>query len=78
MPPGHWVMLPGENEPDPAPVVIGSTPGIRNEIRERLRRAVRCATMNGTCLDFDPDALVIEALNGICGYAPGERLTRVR
>jgi hypothetical protein len=56
----HWVMRPGENPPIPVPKHI-----TREAVVAAARRAIRCATSNGTELDFDPDALVIELCNGL-------------
>ena len=75
----HWVMRPTtEAEEGPQmPVLLGATAKrlrecdsgqLRAEIRAAARLAIRRATSNGTILDFDPDALVIELENLICGF----------
>lgn len=41
---------------------------LAEKIREAGRYAVRAATMKGTEMDFDPDALVQNLVTGILGY----------
>ena len=40
----------------------------RQKIREAGKYAVRCATMNGKEMDFDPDALLQNLVVGFLGY----------
>ena len=42
--------------------------GFREKIQEAGKYAVRCATMNGKEMDFDPDALLQNLVVGFLGY----------
>lgn len=44
-------------------------------IRDAGRYAVKCATMNGTEMDFDPDALLQNLVVGMLGYWTDNGLT---
>lgn len=53
------------------PVANGITmtkQGFAEAIREAGKYAVRCATMNGKEMDFDPDALLQNLVTGFLGY----------
>lgn len=39
-----------------------------DKIREAGKYAIRCATMNGKDMDFDPDALLQNLVTGFLGY----------
>jgi hypothetical protein len=39
-----------------------------DKVKAAGRYAVRCATMNGKEMDFDPDALIQNLLVGMLGY----------
>jgi hypothetical protein len=72
----HWVMSRGENiQPTPLPTVFAMMPEgtvhvvTRESVRDAARFAIRAATANGTILDFDPDALVIDLQNALCGHS---------
>jgi hypothetical protein len=71
LPSHHWLTQPGHNTP-PMPFRKGTDDPTRQQwadaIREAGRYAVRCATMNGTEDDFDPDALVQNLVVGMLGY----------
>ena len=73
MRPDHWVMDAGPNErPLPLPTIAALLPDrisvvTRDSVRAAARFAIRAATANGTLLDFDPDALVIDLTNALCG-----------
>ena len=45
------------------------------KIREAGKYAVRCATMNGKEMDFDPDALIQNLLVGMLGYCTEDGLS---
>lgn len=71
LPKDHWLTADGHNEP-PMPLQMG----VDDPERKRLtvgvvaaaRYAIRGATMNGTLMDFDPDALVQNLIVGLFGY----------
>lgn len=71
LPKDHWLTAEGFNEP-PAPFRMGKETAARRMMHEALvaagRYAVRCATMNGTDNDFDPDALIQNLVVGFLGY----------
>jgi hypothetical protein len=46
-----------------------------DRIKEAGRYAVRCATMNGADMDFDPDALLQNLVVGMTGYWTADGLT---
>lgn len=46
-----------------------------DRIRSAGKYAVRCATMNGTEMDFDPDALLQNLVVGMLGYWSGTGLS---
>jgi hypothetical protein len=71
LPQDHWLYAPHEYEPgadEPkellAPIL---THAQRNEVVAAVRYAVRGATMCGKDPDFDPDALVQNAVYALCG-----------
>lgn len=83
LPSDHWLYAPQEgwNDP-PAGLLCGTDDPNRailvEHVRAAARYAVRGATMNGTVMDFDPDALVQNMIVGLFGYCtsdglPGER-----
>lgn len=77
LPKDHWLTKEGQNVP-PMPFRIGMKDVLsfglidRNEFAAKIRKAgkyaVRCATMNGADMDFDPDALVQNLIVGMLGY----------
>lgn len=73
LPKDHWLYAPNAEgwdserdcSPDtPQPILDESQ---REAVKAALRWAVRGATMNGTVIDFDPDALVLNAAYALCG-----------
>jgi len=71
LPIDHWLCrereyLPGKDEPVdlPRPVL---THALREHVVAAVRYAVRGATNCGMELDFDPDALVLNAVYALCG-----------
>lgn len=77
LPKDHWLFKEHENEP-PASLISclnhHCSPGshcVRDAIREAGRYAVRCATRNGKDMDFDPDCVVQQVVNGMLGYQGG-------
>ena len=71
LPQDHWLYAPHEYEPgadEPkellAPIL---THAQRNEVVAAVRYAIRGATMCGKDPDFDPDALVQNAVYALCG-----------
>jgi len=71
LPKQHWLYaprqyMPGHDEPVelPSPVL---THADRDRVVAAIRYAVRSATMCGAEMDFDPDALVQNAVYALCG-----------
>jgi len=71
LPKSHWLTQPGQNVP-PIPLLQGTNHPGRQWWSEALRAAgkyaLRCATMNGTEVDLDPDALLQNLVVGFLGY----------
>jgi len=71
LPNDHWLYAPreyreGEYEPIELPKPL-LTHEQRDQVVAAVRYAVRGATMCGKELDFDPDALVQNAVYALCG-----------
>lgn len=71
LPKDHWLYAPreyraGEYEPIELPQPL-LTHEHRDHVVAAIRYAVRGATMCGKELDFDPDALVLNAVYALCG-----------
>ena len=66
MRPGHWVM----DRSELVQPALPEGPITREQLRDAARFAIRAATNNGTLLDFDPDALVIDLENALFGSGP--------
>ena len=71
LPDDHWLCAPneyrdGEYEPIDLPKPI-LTHELRDAVVAAVRYAVRGATMRGQETDFDPDALVQNAVYALCG-----------
>ena len=73
LPKDHWLCQPRCQEWDkerdtpadtPRPIVSNDQ---RDAVLAALRWAIRGATMNGTMMDFDPDALALNAAYALCG-----------
>lgn len=71
LPQDHWLYAPHEYEPgadEPKELLVPIlTHAQRNEVVAAVRYAVRGATMCGKEPDFDPDALVQNAVYALCG-----------
>lgn len=76
LPKDHWLTRPGENIP-PMKIRIGTEDVsrlnmTRNEwaetIKSAARYAIRASTLNGTEMDFDPDAMLQNMVVGLIGY----------
>ena len=72
LPSDHWLYAPreyrdGEEEPIELPSPILSHQAHGDIVRAAIRYAVRSATMCGKEPDFDPDALVQNAMYALCG-----------
>jgi hypothetical protein len=71
LPDDHWLTQPGVNEP-PAPFLKGASDKKRQALVDQVsaaaRYAVRASTINGTEIDFDPDAMVQNMVIGMLGY----------
>jgi hypothetical protein len=77
LPNTHWLYAPsveGWNEERGCSIELPE-PILTHEQREAVitavRYAVRGATMRGTLPDFDPDALVLNAVVALCGFYGG-------
>jgi len=73
LPANHWLMAnPDTFNVPPMPFRMGwnhpDRPRFEQALRDAGRYAVRCATMNGTEMDFDPDALIQNLVTGFLGY----------
>jgi hypothetical protein len=71
LPKDHWIYAPweyrdGEHEPVELPKPL-LTHADREAVVAAVRYAVRGATMRGRETDFDPDALVQNAVYALCG-----------
>ena len=71
LPKDHWLYAPSEYDVDaenpkelPSPIL---THAMRAEVVSAIRYAIRGATMCGKETDFDPDALVQNAVYALCG-----------
>lgn len=79
LPKNHWLYAPGaegwdnlrECSPDlPHPVLEIVH---RQAVQDAVRYAIRAATLNGSDMNFDPDALVQNTVIALCGfYLPEE------
>jgi len=70
LPKTHWIYAEGRDEP-PMPMRIGVGPKrevLEAQIRAAAKFAIRAATMKGTEMDFDPDAMVQNMIIGLLGY----------
>lgn len=77
LPADHWMYTPQCEAWDAARDCSADTPlpilgqSQREAVRAAVRWAIRGATYNGTEMDFDPDALVLNAEYALCGpYLP--------
>ena len=71
LPKTHWIYKRKLNRAPPAPFLMGKgklRSKLEKKVREAAYYAIRGATMNGTCPDFDPDALVQNLIVGLFGY----------
>ena len=73
LPKDHWIYAPRCTEWDSKRDVIADCPSpivpveLREQVHAALRYAIRAATICGTDMDFDPDALVQNASYALCG-----------
>jgi hypothetical protein len=75
LPKDHWIYAKdakGWSLPPPMPFRMSANDPMRREwsakVREAAKYAVRGATMGGTSMDFDPDALLQNLIVGMFGY----------
>jgi len=80
LPKDHWLYAPRCQEWDSVRDTSADTPHpildhhSQAEVIAAIRYAIRGATMNGKGSDFDPDALVQNAVYALCGpYATPDR-----
>lgn len=83
LPREHWLYDANEYPgPDPIPMLATQTLSIehardlREQIQVRLRHAIRGATLCGNDMDFDPDALVQNAVAALMGSQAELKRTR--
>jgi len=73
LPESHWLYAPQCAEWDSVRDTAADTPQpfVSNDQRDQViaavRWAIRGATMNGKAMDFDPDALALNAAYAMCG-----------
>ena len=72
LPKEHWLTKPrlyreGEDEPSDLPDPILNHMEHREAVEAAVRYAIRAATDCGRISDFDPDALVQNAVYALCG-----------
>lgn len=73
LPKDHWLYAPNCAEWDAERDTSADTPlpiidnAMREQVKAAIQWAVRGATMNGKEIDFDPDALVLNAAYALCG-----------
>lgn len=73
LPKDHWIYAPRCAEWNSERDVIADCPSpivpveLREKVHAALRYAIRAATMCGTDMDFDPDALVQNTSYALCG-----------
>ena len=74
LPADHWLYMPRDEGWDserdcnpelPQPILSHTQ---RTEVVAAIRYAIRSATMQGTEMDFDPDAIVQNAVVALCGF----------
>lgn len=81
LPKDHWIYAareynPGSDEPKDLPSPILNRQEHKAAVEAAIRYAIRAATMCGKDMDFDPDALVQNAVYALCG--PNFPTTTVR
>lgn len=73
LPKDHWLLRPRTEEWDderdepadlPHPIL---TRELAPQVMDALKYAIRAATMCGKEMDFDPDALALDAVYALCG-----------
>lgn len=82
LPKDHWLYAPSSEgwdetrdcNPDMPQPVMDNTPENHEAIRRALKYAIRGATMNGKDMDFDPDALILNAIQAFTGRGIGIKL----
>ena len=73
LPKDHWIYDTNNERPEPMALLstaeLSAEHGrdVREQLRAALRYAVRGATLCGRDMDFDPDALVINAVHALMG-----------
>jgi hypothetical protein len=73
LPKDHWINAPSCKTWDKVRDCMGDAPQpiltheLADHIVVAMRYAIRGATMNGQTMDFDPDALVQNAVYALCG-----------
>lgn len=65
LPEDHWLYA--EEPLEPPEKTMEDDKEVRANIREAVRWALRAATFNGRDMDFDPDAVVLNAVFALCG-----------
>lgn len=81
LPENHWLLKnPDDYNIPPMPFRMGVNHPCRKGFQKALmdagKYAVRCATMNGKIIDFDPDALLQCLIVGFLGYSTETGLSK--
>lgn len=82
LPADHWLYFENEHKYEAPPMGMRCGTNhpryfeMKKMIYEAARYAVKRATMNGKCMDFDPDALVQNMVTGLIGYHTPEGLSQ--
>lgn len=77
LPKDHWLYDDNTRPPMPLRMLPAERCKWQAKVREAVKYAVRGATMSGKDMDFDPDALVQNALVGLFGYHTEDGLSDI-
>lgn len=86
LPKDHWLYAEGslgwdevrDCNPDMPVAILDNTPENQQAVRTALKYAIRAATMNGKDMDFDPDALILTAIQALTGRGVGPARSDLR
>jgi ribosomal protein L22 len=74
LPKDHWLYQETQDDPTSPFASAIFNMDTAEQVKQVLRHAIKSATCNGRIVDFDPDALVINLMNGLFGATKGTRL----
>ena len=77
LPKDHWIYEANTRPPMPLRMSPEERHKWQDKVREAIKYAVRGATMSGKEADFDPDALVQNAIVGLFGYHTADGLSDI-